>query len=357
LSILGFILTGDKLKVETTQNSFVGGEFAPALMGRTDIAQYANACTTLENLLVRPNGAVKTTPGTEYVNDAKYTVVPVQSEYTADSGTVFLAHMDSDFFDSSAHTHGTGSLAWSATTSTTKFKFGGCSGYFPGPVGPSNPFAGAYVDYPDSLDWTILTGGLRTYDFWVNLASLPGLSEEMTLFSHREDSSKGYYFYIYNFNGDYRWGFQTNAFPAYSGGFTQTGATINLNQWYHIALTFAPSSGTSKLQTKFFIDGVLTKTAGIETNCFSNVSAPFRLGAQWLISYNSYLTLKGYLDEFRISDTLRWTTTFTPGEGGTVDVYGKSKLNPFIFSRTDSYVIETGENYFRFYTNGGVVNT
>jgi hypothetical protein len=59
------------MKTETIQTSFVGGEFAPALLGRTDIAQYANACTTVENFLIRPNGAAKSTPGTEYVNECK----------------------------------------------------------------------------------------------------------------------------------------------------------------------------------------------------------------------------------------------------------------------------------------------
>lgn len=59
------------MKIDTAQDTFVGGEFAPALFGRTDIAQYENACQTLENVLIRPYGAVVSCPGTEYVNDSK----------------------------------------------------------------------------------------------------------------------------------------------------------------------------------------------------------------------------------------------------------------------------------------------
>ena len=58
-------------KVDTIQTSFVGGEFAPSLFGRTDIAQYANACATLENFLIQPHGSIISTPGTEYINECK----------------------------------------------------------------------------------------------------------------------------------------------------------------------------------------------------------------------------------------------------------------------------------------------
>jgi len=59
------------MKVDTIQTSFVGGEFAPSLFGRTDIAQYANACAELENFLIRPYGTIISTPGTEYINECK----------------------------------------------------------------------------------------------------------------------------------------------------------------------------------------------------------------------------------------------------------------------------------------------
>ena len=58
-------------KVDLIKTSFVGGEFGPPLFGRTDIAQYAYACETVENFLVRPYGPVISTPGTRYVAEVK----------------------------------------------------------------------------------------------------------------------------------------------------------------------------------------------------------------------------------------------------------------------------------------------
>lgn len=59
------------MKIDTIQTSFVGGEFAPSLFGRTDVAQYENACETVENFLVRPFGSAISTPGTEFIAECK----------------------------------------------------------------------------------------------------------------------------------------------------------------------------------------------------------------------------------------------------------------------------------------------
>lgn len=60
-------------KIDTIQTNFSSGELAPALLGRTDIAQYSNACAVLENFLCRPYGPIISTPGTEFINDTKFT--------------------------------------------------------------------------------------------------------------------------------------------------------------------------------------------------------------------------------------------------------------------------------------------
>jgi hypothetical protein len=59
------------MKADIIKNSFTAGEFGKPLFGRTDIAQYAYACETVENFLVRPYGPVITTPGTKYVAAVK----------------------------------------------------------------------------------------------------------------------------------------------------------------------------------------------------------------------------------------------------------------------------------------------
>jgi hypothetical protein len=59
------------MKVDTIQDSFVGGEFSPDLLGRSDIAQYSNACEILENVLIRRYGSALSCPGTEFVQACK----------------------------------------------------------------------------------------------------------------------------------------------------------------------------------------------------------------------------------------------------------------------------------------------
>src|SRR5512135_1456644 len=58
-------------KVDHIQTSFAGGEFGASLFGRTDVAQYANACAIVENWLIRPYGSVKTTAGSRFINEVK----------------------------------------------------------------------------------------------------------------------------------------------------------------------------------------------------------------------------------------------------------------------------------------------
>ena len=55
------------MKVDIIQTSFAAGEIAPSLFGRTDIAQYANACELVENMLPRSYGPAISMPGTRYV--------------------------------------------------------------------------------------------------------------------------------------------------------------------------------------------------------------------------------------------------------------------------------------------------
>lgn len=55
------------MKVDIIQTSFAAGEFGPSLYGRTDTAQYVNACQIVENFLPRSYGPVISMPGTRYV--------------------------------------------------------------------------------------------------------------------------------------------------------------------------------------------------------------------------------------------------------------------------------------------------
>ncbi len=57
--------------IDVIQTSFAGGEFGSSLFGRTDIAQYSNACQIVQNFLIRSYGSAISTPGTTYINEVK----------------------------------------------------------------------------------------------------------------------------------------------------------------------------------------------------------------------------------------------------------------------------------------------
>ncbi len=55
----------------TIQPSFAGGELAPALWARVDLAKYAVGARTLRNMIVHPHGGVSNRPGTEFIARVK----------------------------------------------------------------------------------------------------------------------------------------------------------------------------------------------------------------------------------------------------------------------------------------------
>lgn len=89
------------MKVDTIQTSFTGGEFAPALFGRTDIAKYDVACALLENFLPRPYGPIISTPGTEFVNECKTggsTSISKLLQFTFSRSDAYIIEMGVGYF-------------------------------------------------------------------------------------------------------------------------------------------------------------------------------------------------------------------------------------------------------------------
>lgn len=56
--------------VTPTLTNFTGGEISPRMAGRTDVSRYYNACMTLENFVVHPQGGATRRSGFRYIADA-----------------------------------------------------------------------------------------------------------------------------------------------------------------------------------------------------------------------------------------------------------------------------------------------
>jgi hypothetical protein len=59
-------------KATPIQTNFTAGEWSPKLDGRTDVARYGNAVSTIENFIVAPFGGADRRPGSVFVAPAKF---------------------------------------------------------------------------------------------------------------------------------------------------------------------------------------------------------------------------------------------------------------------------------------------
>lgn len=81
--------------------------------------------------------------------------------------------------------------------------------------------------------------------------------------------------------------------------------TLSNGTWYHIAIVHVGST------MYFFVNGSLDKTGSIPS--LNNISAPFTIGkaTYFLLFSTTTFLLTGHIDEFRYSNSARWTSSFT----------------------------------------------
>lgn len=127
--------------------------------------------------------------------------------------------------------------------------------------------------------------------------------------------------------------------------------TTAINQWMHIAVTRA-SDGTYKL----YVDGVSAGSVSYPTTYAS--SQRIRLGAMTSTTLEgTYQTLEyfftGYIDEIRFTNSIVYTTTFTPTTN-ELDNYPDTLV---LLHANGSFVDDTSANYNHGYNipNSGVV--
>ncbi len=188
--------------------------------------------------------------------------------------TQLLLHLDNNLTDSSQ----TGITPTSDITfsSGTK-KFGTHSGYM----------TGEYIAVPNHSNFDFGTGDF-TVDFWVYVMSY----EQRVLFGWYTDSG-GEIALQHSTNNDFMYMYANNTSDTIFGGVFPTVT------WVHYAYVRDGSNA------KIFQNGVLLHTEPMVAGSCSP-SGDINLG--WT---NSTFSINGYMDEFRISNTARWTTDFS----------------------------------------------
>lgn len=223
-----------------------------------------------------------------------------------DSSTKCLLHFNgtdasTTFTDSnvggSAHTW---TASGDAQIDTAQSKFGGASGLFDG--------TGDAISTPDSADFDLAAGEF-TIDCWVRFNTLPtglgGAGLARIIASQYTSASRGWIFGSENNGGNYRLYF------TYQSGstFVAVGSTISLSTgvWYHLAVV---RDNTATDTLRFFLDGVAAGTnTGIDGLTINNSTHTPIIGGYGSLSDSGF---DGWIDEFRLSKSARWTTNFLP---------------------------------------------
>ena len=185
--------------------------------------------------------------------------------------------------------------AGNAAVSATQSKFGGSSIAFDG--------TGDYLSIATDTDY-----GFGTGDFTIEGWFYKTTTATQYLFDTRTTLNENSVAVQSNGSGSLR--------LFVNGVFVLTSSNAHTNNaWNHLAISRA--SGV----TRFFINGVVSTATYTDATNYGTTK-PLVVGAQ----YNGTTAFAGYIDDFRVSNTARYTATFTPTTTAFVDDFNTKLL-------------------------------
>jgi hypothetical protein len=272
-------------------------------IGTSSSAIYANGDLCMGGWATGTTGGTLTgqdNPFTGYIDEVRisssvrYTAAftPSTSEFVNDANTALLLHMNgtdgTNYFIDDNGVRSSNSIISNgdAQVSTAQSQFGSASALFDG----SND----YMTVANTAGTLSLSGDF-TIECWIRMPATAVSPSNNAIWSCAD-----HLFYIARYNPGGGFVYEIDLFQ---GGFNRvtsgTGVTLNNNQWYHIAIT--RSSGSCRI----FVNGTQTGTTTTYTATLTSAS-PNEIGRYGAGYWNVYI------DEFRISNSARYTTTFTP---------------------------------------------
>jgi hypothetical protein len=182
-----------------------------------------------------------------------------------------------------------------AQVDTAQSQFGGASALFDGTG--------------DYLTVTNIAGGItddQTFEFWIRFANLPTSGGFRMVAG---DGGGARYLGLLNDGGTYRWEVSFSD-GQYVERFT---TSVSTNTWYHVALT---KSGST---LKMYQAGSAL-TSAVSFNTMAPEKTLFVAGTNYIGSWNTDSNFfNGHMDEIRVSNNVRYTTTFTPSTTPFID--------------------------------------
>lgn len=300
---IAFVKDGSNLKL------FVGGTLR-------DTQAYSGNFGSNQNLYIGTrHSATGTYPGwldeIRFSKTARYTATftAPTTRFTNDDNTLLLLHMDgtdtSTYFedDNGVRESVTPWINGNVTISTTQSKFGGTSGYINASTGSNNALQfGGYQQYETTNrfrwgDYTNCTIESWVYfTAWTSNVNATG-EDSAALCGYARESGYSDWCFGFNRTGKITLAYSTN--NGYGNTTLQESTTSgSLNTWQHIAFV---KTGTS---LKLYVNGTERASGTLSGTVTYNGSEWFKIG-----QLGSAFTC--YFDEFRFSNTNRYTGNFT----------------------------------------------
>lgn len=255
-------------------------------------ATIANGNHTLEVRAIDPVGNIEAVPASYSWTQQAYNTLAL---YQFNSATPLV---DSGLYTSTQNNPLT-------NTGTTNFATG--------KFAQAQAFASASSQFVTASDNAVLRlpNETMTLDMWVKLDSLLTTNNTYIMLASKMGASPqmGWEFGFKRVSNAYRLVFRGSLNGTSVTEKTSTSTcTVGTTNWIHVAVTW------NKGSLRFFCDGVSKGTGTIGTagtSVLFNSNASLRLGRTQTVS-TTYQYLNGKIDEFRLSQMLRWTGAFTP---------------------------------------------
>ena len=245
---------------------------------------------------------VRITHGLRYTAASPPVPASLTTAFKDDKDTVLLMHMDGggNIVDGVATAPGEGTYFFD--DSTNAIFYDSATGVPTNKSIISFDGSGDELTCPDSSDWNFGADPF-TLELWFNISSV---NEDQRFFGQYEDTNNRWYFGIHSADRYFQiYSKQGGTIEAF---YTSANGTYEYNTWHHAAFV---RDGTN---VYLFVDGVsktLTTVGGadIGTDPWGDDAAVLRIGqtgggaTEWL---------NGDADQFRISNSARYTSGFTP---------------------------------------------
>lgn len=198
---------------------------------------------------------------------------------------VFLSHGDNISLDDTGKTINT---VGTVSVSSTESKFGGTSFHFTG---------AGYLYITLNTDLTFAANDF-TWECWVYVGDTVTPSTYMAILSNARSSSGNFGLFLSIFNSRFHFRHWINDSTT-----AISGQDININTWYHVAVT---KVGTA---IEVFVDGI-KGSSGVTDS--TNIDGDFIIGSVFNNS-GFALDFDGYIDEIRLTKgSALYTSNFTP---------------------------------------------